>query len=155
MISFLEVIYFTVLAISIILFLLYAYTFVRKQSGFKYFLLAASLFIINIFIGNKISSLIINEINSEISNSTKIVFIDDNKNKNQIEINKNSSELKINTTSQKYSEKKVENYLLISPKNTKIILKEDSKSKGKFWIKYPKYYFSNIKAIGYLEIDSK
>ena len=153
MITFLESVYFIFFIISVILFLIYIYKSLRKQPDFKYLIIALLFFIINIFIDNKLSNLAINEINSEISNSTKIIFIDSNK--NQIEIDKNSSELKINTTSQKHSEKKIENYLLISPKNTRIILREDSRSKGKFWIKYSKYYFSNIKAVGYLEIKSK
>ena len=153
MITFLEIIYFIFFSISVILFLIYIYKSLRKQSDFKYLIIALLFFIINIFIDSKLSNLVINEINSEISNSTKIIFIDSNK--NRIEIDKNSSELKIKTTSQKHSEKKVENYLLISPKNTRIILREESKSKSKFWIKYQKYYFSNIKAVGYLEINSK
>lgn len=153
MIPLIEIIYFIFFSISVILFLIYIYKSLRKQSDFKYLIIALLFFIINIFIDNKLSNLVINEINSEISNSTKIIFID--KKKNRIEIDKNSSELKINTTSQKHSEKKVENYLLISPKSTRIILREDPKSKGKFWLKYPKYYFSNIKAVGYLEINSK
>ncbi len=153
MITFLEFVYFIFFLISVILFLIYIYKSLRKQYDFKYIIIALLFFIINIFIDSKLSNLVINEINSEISNSTKIIFIDNNK--NRIEIDKNSSELKINTTSQKHSEKKVENDLLIFPTNTRVILREDSKSKSKFWIKYSKYYFSNIKAVGYLEINSK
>ncbi|GGG50831.1 hypothetical protein [Epilithonimonas arachidiradicis] len=153
MIAFLEIIYFIFFSISVISFLIYIYKSLRKQSDFKYFLITLLFFVINIFIDNELSNLVINEIKTEINNSNKIIFINDNK--NQIEINKNSPELKINTSSRKHSEKKIENYLLMSPKNIRIILKEDSKSKGKFWIKYPKYYFSNIKAIGYLEVNSR
>lgn len=153
MISFLEVIYFIILSVSIILFVAYIYTLIRKPSGFKYFSFAAVLFIINIFVGNKISDLIIIEIDSEINNSDKILFIDNDK--NQILISKNSSELNICTSTQKHSEKENGNSLLILPKNINIILKEDSKTKNRFWVKYRKYYFSTITAVGYLQLKFK
>ena len=153
MISFLEIVYFTFFAISIVLFLFYIYTILRKKNGFKYFVMAAVFCIINIFLGIKISNLIIIEINSEINKSDKILFIDNDK--NQILISKNSSELNISASSQKHSEKENGNSLLILPKNINIILKEDSKTKNRFWVKYRKYYFSTITAVGYLQLKLK
>ena len=153
MISFLEIVYFTFFAISIVLFLFYIYTILRKKNGFKYFVMAAVFCIINIFLGIKISNLIIIEINSEINKSDKILFIDNDK--NQILISKNSSELNICTSTQKHSEKENGNSLLILPKNINIILKEDSKTKNRFWVKYRKYYFSTITAVGYLQLKLK
>lgn len=149
MITFLEMLHLLIWIVLIILLLLYIFSILKKDKKPFYFLLVSVLFAINIFVDNKLCDSITKEISREINSSDKIFFIDSGKKK----FITKKTELYIHSTSQRQYYKEKEYILLIHPQNVQLILREDSKIKGKFWVKYPKYYVSKIKAVGYLEID--